>query len=680
MELNLNNGESLVIDEVARQANGAVLLRKEKAVILAVAVINTKAEIVGDFLPLTVQYIEKSYANGKIPSGFLKREGKPSEFEILTSRLIDRSLRPLFPKNFYYPIQISVFVLSSDEGCDLQVLALNAASLALYISNIPINRPINAVRIGRINDKFVINPTNTALLGESSVDLFVSGDDENIFMIEFKSMRESLSESLMIEAMECAKNHIKETSALYRNALDLHKKPSLTLADLGESSEFEAIFEKISQDFGDMIKSALTQMSKSENGTLLENLKAKIARECDFDENIVEKSLAKFKRDFIRGKILNGGIRLDGRGVNEIRKISIATNILPNAHGSALFTRGETQVLAVCTIGGENDAQSVDNLTIKGKNRFAFHYNFPSFSTGEAYPIGSVGRRELGHGNLAKRALESSLDSSEEVIRIVSEVLESNGSSSMASVCGGSLSLYAAGLKPKFLVAGIAMGLIKESENYAILTDIVGIEDYDGDMDFKVAGNENGITALQMDIKISDISVEILCEALQKARVARLSILEKMQKAKAQIVLNDNLPKSETLSVPVGKIPLIIGAGGKNIRGIIERFDVSIDIAKDSGKITIFGTNSANLADAKAFILDSISVDLNLKVGDKFEGKVKKVAHFGIFVEIKNGIDGLIHSSKLARNGLNLGDFSEGQSVSVEIVGINNDKIELELY
>lgn len=679
MELNLNNGESLVIDEVARQANGAVLLRKEKAVILAVAVIDTKAEIVGDFLPLTVQYIEKSYANGKIPSGFLKREGKPSEFEILTSRLIDRSLRPLFPKNFYYPIQISVFVLSSDEGCDLQVLALNAASLALYISNIPINRPINAVRIGRINDEFIINPTNTALCSESSVDLFVSGDDENIFMIEFKSMRESLNESLMIEAMECAKNHIKETSALYRNALDLHKKPLLTLADLGESSEFEAIFEKISQDFGDMIKSALTQMSKSENSTLLEQLKAKIVRECDFDENIVEKSLAKFKRDFIRGKILNDEIRLDGRGVNEIRKISIATNILPNAHGSALFTRGETQVLAVCTIGGENDAQSVDNLTIKGKNRFAFHYNFPSFSTGEAYPIGSVGRRELGHGNLAKRALESSLDSSKEIIRIVSEVLESNGSSSMASVCGGSLSLYAAGLKPKFLVAGIAMGLIKEGENYAILTDIAGIEDYDGDMDFKVAGNENGITALQMDIKISDISVEILCEALQKARVARLSILEKMQKAKAQIVLNDNLPKSETLSVPVGKVPLIIGAGGKNIRGIIERFDVSIDIAKDSGKITIFGTNSANLADAKAFILDSISVDLNLKVGDKFEGKVKKVAHFGIFVEIKNGIDGLIHSSKLARNGLNLGDFSEGQSVSVEIVGINNDKIELGL-
>lgn len=681
MEINLNNGESLVIDEVARQANGAVLLRKDRAVILATVVIDTKAEIVGDFLPLTVQYIEKAYANGKIPSGFLKREGKPSEFEILTSRLIDRSIRPLFPKNFYYPIQISVFVLSGDESCDLQVLALNAASIALYISNIPINRPINALRIGRIGDEFVINPTHTALLGESSVDLFVSGDDENIFMIEFKSMRESLSENDMICALNLAQNHIKETSAMYRDALDSHKKPPLECVNLNgeshESSGFDEIFAIISDDYGDAIKSALTQMSKSENSAILDLLQTQIASERGFDEVIVEKSIAKFKRKFIRAQILNEAIRLDGRGVNEIRPINIRTNILPNAHGSAIFTRGETQVLAVCTIGSENDAQIVDNLNMRGKNRFSFHYNFPSFSTGEAYPIGSVGRRELGHGNLAKRALESSLNSSDEVIRIVSEVLESNGSSSMASVCGGSLSLFAAGLKPKFLVAGIAMGLIKEGDKYAILTDIAGLEDAQGDMDFKVAGNEDGITALQMDIKISDISVEILSDALQKARVARLSILAQMEDAKAQIVLNDNLPKSESFSVPQGKIPLIIGAGGKNIKGIIERFDISIDIAKDSGKITLFGTNSANLAEAKAFILDSISVDL--KVGDRFEGKVKKVAHFGVFVEIKNGVDGLIHASKLSRNGLNLSDFSEGQSVLVEIVGINNDKIELNL-
>ena len=679
MEINLNNGESLVIDEVARQANGALLLRKEKAVILA-AVAMGNEPIEGDFVPLTVQYIEKSYANGKIPSGFIKREGKPSEFEILTSRLIDRSIRPLFPKNFHYPIQVSVFVLSADNE-DLQVLALNAASLALYISNIPITRPVNALRIGRIDDEFIINPPN---LGDSSIDLFVSGDDENIFMIEFKSTFGALAEDKMLEALNMAKNHIKETSALYANALESHIKTPLILADSQENADFSAVYEKINADYGNEIKSLLLTMAKSENSVALGQLCAKIATERDFDTISVEKSIAKIKREFIRGKILNEGIRLDGRDLGTIRPISIQTNILPNAHGSALFTRGETQVLAVCTIGSENDAQTIDNLTARGKNRFMFHYNFPSFSTGEAYPIGSVGRRELGHGNLAKRALESSLnfgdlELDEKAIRIVAEVLESNGSSSMASVCGGSLSLYAAGLSPKFLVAGIAMGLIKDGEKYAILTDIAGLEDFEGDMDFKVAGNAEGITALQMDIKISDISVEILREALQKARVARCEILGLLEDARTKIVLNDNLPKSETFSVPQAKIPLIIGQGGKNIRQIIERFDITIDIAKDSGKITLFSQNSANLESAKAYILDFISVDSSLKVGDRFNGIVKKVAHFGIFVEIKSGIDGLVHSSKLFAKNLKLSDFSEGQSVNVEIVGINNDKIELGL-
>ncbi len=679
MEINLNNGELLVIDEVARQANGALLLRKGKAVILAaVAMGNEPNE--GDFVPLTVQYIEKAYANGRIPSGFIKREGKPSEFEILTSRLIDRSIRPLFSKDFHYPIQMSVFVLSAGDE-DLQVLALNAASLALYISNIPINRPINALRIGRIDNEFVINPPN---LGESSIDLFVSGDDENIFMIEFKSNCGALSEDKMLEALNMAKNHIKETSTLYANALESHKKTPLILADSQENADFGEVFEKVSADYGNEIKNLLLTMAKSENSVALEQLKARIANERDFDTLSVEKSIAKIKRDFIRGKILNEGIRLDGRDLSEIRPISIKTNILPNAHGSALFTRGETQVLAVCTIGSENDAQSVDNLSIRGKNRFMFHYNFPSFSTGEAYPIGSVGRRELGHGNLAKRALESSLnfgdfELDEKAIRIVAEVLESNGSSSMASVCGGSLSLYAAGLNPQFLVAGIAMGLIKDGEKYAILTDIAGLEDFEGDMDFKVAGNIDGITALQMDIKISDISVEILAEALQKARVARCEILGLLEDARTKIVLNDNLPKSESFSVPQAKIPLIIGQGGKHIRQIIERFDITIDIAKDSGKITLFSQNSANLEGAKEYILDFISIDSSLKVGDRFDGVVKKVAHFGIFIEIKSGIDGLVHSSKLFAKNLKLSDFSEGQSVAVEIVGINNDKIELGL-
>ena len=690
MEIRLNNDEILVIDEVAKKANGALFLRKNKAVILATVAMGGE-KIEGDFVPLTVQYIEKSYANGKIPSGFIKREGKPSEFEILTSRLIDRSLRPLFSKHFHYPIQISVFALSAGDE-DLQVLALNAASLALYISNIPINRPVNALRIGRIDGEFIINPPN---LGDSAIDLFVAGSENNITMIEFKSNCGALGEDEMIRALNLAKSHLQSNAKMYENALKNHIKTPLwdsmdcvesgdsaeSNADSGtdsaesnvDSADFKDAFEKIARNYGAILENAIKKMG--ENNAHLDAIKRKIVAECGICEDLAQKGIAKFKREFIRNMILSQNLRVDGRKLDEIRKISIQTNILPSAHGSALFTRGETQVLAVCTIGSENDAQIVENLSAKSKKeKFLFHYNFPSFSTGEAYPIGSVGRRELGHGNLAKRALESSLNC-EETIRIVSEVLESNGSSSMASVCGGSLSLYAAGLKAQFLVAGIAMGLIKEGEKYAILTDIAGVEDFEGDMDFKVAGNSEGITALQMDIKISDVSVEILSEALQKAKVARCEILEKMQKAKEQIILNDNAPKSETISVPQAKIPLIIGQGGKNIKQIIERFDISIDIAKDSGKITLFSANSANLQGAKDYILDFVGADL--KIGDRFEGVVKKVAHFGIFVEIKNGVDGLVHSSKLV--GKKLSDFREGEGVGVEIVGINNDKIELNL-
>lgn len=686
MEIKLNNGEILVLDEVAKKANGALLLRKEKAVILATVTMGSEA-IEGDFVPLTVQYIEKSYANGKIPSGFIKREGKPSEFEILTSRLIDRSLRPLFPKHFHHPIQISVFVLSAGEE-DLQVLALNAASLALYISNIPINRVINAVRVGFVNDEFI--STKSA---ESSIDLFVAGDENNIAMIEFKSNCGALSEEKMISALEFAKAHLDKNANAYKSALGAHIKEPLFALDSANANfanaecgldstldyanaDFESAFEKIAQNYGAILENAIKTMG--ENSAILDNVKRQIIAECELCEGVVEKSIARFKREFIRNMILSQNLRVDGRKLDEIREISIKTNILPNAHGSALFTRGETQVLAICTLGAESDAQSVENLSAKGKKeKFLFHYNFPSFSTGEAYPIGSVGRRELGHGNLAKRALESSIEA-EQTIRIVSEVLESNGSSSMASVCGGSLSLFAAGLEPKFLVAGIAMGLVKEGEKYAILTDIAGVEDAEGDMDFKVAGNFEGITALQMDIKISDISMEILARALDSARLARQVILEKMERAREQIILNDNLPKSESFSVPQAKIPLIIGQGGKNIKRIIEQFEVSIDIAKDSGKITIFSVNSQNLEGAKAHILDFIA-DSAIKVGDRFNGNIKKIAHFGAFVEIKNGVDGLIHSGKFLQKNLKMTDFSENQTVMVEVVSVRNDKIELDL-
>lgn len=679
MEIELiESKEKFYIDEVAKQANGSVLYKKGKAVLLACVALDKRANIEGDFLPLTVQYLEKSYANGKFPGGYVKREGKPNEFEILTSRLIDRSIRPLFPKGFYYPVQITIFVLSVDRDLDLQVLALNAASAALYISDIPIDKALYSVRIGRIDNEFILNPTFDEM-SKSSIDLYVSGDSENIFMIEFKSAIDSLNESDLLEALKLAKNHINIHSNLYIKYLKSHIKPHLIL-ELNNITLDLAIFDFIEQNYKDRLESCLIKMSKSENIDLIDALVSEIVAKHNFDEIQVEIAISKFKRNLIRNKILNEDKRLDGRGLKDIRDISIKTNILPSTHGSTLFSRGETQVLAVCTIGSDSDMQSYEMLNIKNplKTNFLFHYNFPSFCTGEAYPIGSVTRRELGHGNLAKRALESSIKNESRAVRIVSEVLESNGSSSMASVCGGSLSMYSAGLQPLFLVAGIAMGLVKKNEKYKILTDIMGIEDYDGDMDFKVAGNANGITAMQMDIKISDISIEILKEALYQAREARLQILEKMRIAKENIILGENTPRVESFSIPLNKIPSIIGQGGKNIRNIIERFEISIDINKENGLVVVSGIKQESVSNAKDYILSCINVDIaSFNVGEKFRGNIKRIADFGIFVEIKSGVDGLIHNSRLLKNNISINDFKEGDEIGVEIVAINNDKIEL---
>lgn len=681
MEIKIqNNGECefFYLNKVAKAANGAVLYKKGKSVILATIVTDENASIEGDFLPLTVQYIEKSYANGKFPGGYIKREGKPNEFEILTSRLIDRSIRPLFPKDYRYPVQISIFVLSVDKDLDLQVLALNAASVALLVSNLPIDRTINALRIGKIDDEFIVNPT-LEQLSKSSIDLYVSGENNNIFMIEFKSKIEQLGEDELLKAVELAQNHINATSQIYLDSFKKHIKPHLKL-NLKDSSLNMDVFTHIEANYSKILESCFTNMAKSENNTILNGIIKEITLNNDFNQIEVEIAVSKFKRNFIRNKILNEEKRLDGRGLDDIRDISIETNLLPSAHGSTLFTRGQTQVLAVCTIGSDSDMQSYEMLTSKTplKNNFAFHYNFPSFSTGEAYPIGSVNRRELGHGNLAKKALESSINNENRAIRIVSEVLESNGSSSMASVCGGSLSLFSAGVEPLFLVAGIAMGLVKDGENYKILTDIMGIEDYDGDMDFKVAGNRDGITALQMDIKINDIDIKILRDALLKAKDARLSILNKMEIAKDSIILNDNMPVSQTFKIPTNKISSIIGQGGKNIKDIIERFGISIDINKENGDVRISSENKENVQKAKDFILSSIHICLDsFKVGDKFEGRIKRITDFGIFVEIKDGVDGLLHNSKLLKNNLDIRNFKEKDKINVEIVAINNDKIEL---
>ncbi len=678
MEINITNDEVFYINEIAKQTDGSVLYKKGKAVLLASVVMEKQENIEGDFLPLTVQYLEKSYANGKIPGGYIKREGKPNEFEILTSRLIDRSLRPLFPKNFCYPIQITVFVLSVDKELDLQVLALNAASSALFVSSIPIQNAVNALRIGMIDDCFIVNPSQEEM-SKSSIDLFISGEGENIFMIEFKSIIGQLSESKMLEAISLAQTHIENTSKMYIELFSPHIKPHIDININNNTNVNNEIFHYIEQ-YKLQLESCFSEMSKSENSTILSMLVQHITKESNVSQREVEIAIAKIKRDFIRNKILYEEKRLDGRRLDEIRHIEIKTNILPSAHGSALFTRGQTQVLTVCTIGGDNDMQSYETLQSKNplKQNFIFHYNFPSFSTGEAYPIGAVSRRELGHGNLAKRALESSIKDDTRAIRIVSEVLESNGSSSMASVCGGSLSLYAAGLEPSFLVAGVAMGLVKDDSNYKILTDIMGLEDYDGDMDFKVAGNKDGITALQMDIKINDISIEILEDALCRAKSARFVILDKMQVAKEQIVLNDNIPCSQVFKIPVHKIPAIIGQGGRNIRDIIDRFGVNIDINKENGDVRISAIGKECVEGAKNFILSSISIDLdNFNIGDKFQGKIKKITDFGIFVEIKECVDGLLHNSKLLKNHINIASFKEGDMINVEIAAIYNGKIEL---
>lgn len=704
MEIRIRELDEIIdLYKVAQNANGAILYKKGRAVLLACVAVDRHANIEGDFVPLTVQYIEKSYAAGKFPGGYIKREGKPNEFEILTSRLIDRSIRPLFPKGFFYPVQISVFVLSVDNALDLQVLALNAASLALYISDIPISISLNCIRIAKINDDFILNPRLDEL-AQSSIDLFVAGYGEQISMIEFKSNIDSLNEDLMMQALNLAKNKINEYSNIYEKYLNKHIKTPLEflLKNILEKDSIDAIMEMaydfIKKYYMNLAIDYLKDMAQSESSAKLEDLadiifngnknepfsksfKHYLEDKNNLDEESCKKKIMlachKIQREFMRDKILNEGIRADGRNIDEIREISIDTNLLPNAHGSALFARGQTQVLAVCTVGNNNDMQQVETLSNKQPQKFLFHYNFPSFCTGEAYPISSPTRRELGHGNLAKKALESSIRDEMRVIRIVSEVLSSNGSSSMASVCGGSISLFAAGLKPQFLIAGIAMGLIKEGEKYKILTDITGLEDYDGDMDFKVAGNENGITALQMDIKIKDISLEILQNALAAAKTARLKILALMQESMQNMQINMNLPQMEKILIKPHKIPLIIGQGGKTIRQILDNFEVSIDINKESGEISIFGSMDSILG-AKERILKITTSPLDsLKIGDKYDGVIKKITDFGMFVEIKDGIDGLIRKEKLQNAGLNLGDYAEGAKLEVVIISKDNNKIEL---
>ena len=711
-----NNLEIYDVDKVAKQAAGAVLLQIKNAVVLA-TVARDDEKVEGDFLPLTVSYIEKQYAAGKIPGGYIKRETKPGDFETLTSRIIDRSLRPLFPKGYAYPTQIVVFVLSADSEVDLQVMALNAASMALYLSDIPVDAPVCGVRVGMIDNEFVLNPTNKEL-DKSVLDLYVAGVKDELLMIEMRSIPQKndkkeisndpldalnftsnqnmneFDEELMVKAIDFAGKAILNGSKIYEDTFKDARKAKLDL-ELNPEMEDEEIAKFIDENYKDEVKFAINQMAKSERASELNKIVKKIsngemALNLDWKEEVVSTVLNKYKRKIVRSQIINENVRADGRGLKEIRPISIETNILPSAHGSCLFTRGQTQALVVATLGSENDAQVSDVLTQSEplSERFMVNYNFPGFSVGEASPLKSPGRRELGHGNLAKRALAPSVDlENAEVIRLVSEILESNGSSSMATVCGGSLALRAAGVNTYKLVAGIAMGLIFEDGKHAILSDIMGLEDHDGDMDFKVAGSLDGITALQMDIKLGGISLDVLKEALYQAKEGREHILNLMNEADLKIKVNDEiLPKTEIFTIDPSKMVDVIGQGGKTIKSLVDDYLVTIDLDRDSGEVKILGKNKNLVYEAKEKILEIVKKDnkfkglkkehkknIKFEIGEEFEGEVKSVMPFGVFISLRDGVDGLLHISNIKD------ELKEGDIVKVAVDGQKGNKISLKL-
>jgi polyribonucleotide nucleotidyltransferase len=707
--------EEYSVGKIARQASGSVLYRQGKAVMIAAVAVDRRP-VEEDFLPLTVQYIEKSYAAAKIPGGYVKRESKPSDFETLTSRIIDRSLRPLFPDGFNYPVTLSVMVVSSDPEVDLQVAALHAANAALLVSEIPIERSVACVRIGMIDGESVLHPTRTQT-GESSLDLFVTGSGDDLMMIEMRAIAteqietmeydpmgldggmemiplvsdhhetNALAEAELMEMITLATGAIKEASAMYQTEL-LPLKADDRIAVLPRTLSADEWVALIETTYADPLGAAIRSAAKSERAEGLRELADTIAADRGAAEEIeaIRAAVDVAKRSRVRAMILDEKVRADGRALDEVRPIDIETNLLPGAHGSCLFTRGQTQALVTATLGDAKGAQMYEMLQGKQtqNERFMVHYNFPGFSVGEAKHIGAPGRRELGHGNLAKRALEPVLDRDlDGSIRLVSEILESNGSSSMATVCGGSLALCAAEVEVSGLVAGVAMGLIVEGDRHAVLTDIMGLEDHDGDMDFKVTGTSVGITALQMDIKLGGLDPVILTEALTQARAARLHILGIMEEAREAIQPSGALPSIEHFTINPARIVDIIGKAGSTIREIIEKFEVAIDLDRDRGGVKVTGHDATKVTAAKAHI-EAIAgaperKQMQYKLGETYHGTVKKIVDFGLFVEMPDGYDALLHISKVAKGRINdLHDrYSEGDPIDVVVLEQKGRKVEL---
>ncbi len=678
-----NRTEEFALKQVAKQATSSLMYRLGKTLILA-SVCVEREPVSEDFLPLVVQFLEKSYAAGKIPGGFVKREGRAQDFEILTSRLIDRTLRPLFPKDYRYPTQITLMVLSHDIENDLQVSALNAASAALFLAHIAPIKSVSACRIAKMDNEFIINP-NTSLLNQSSLDLFVSGTKESLNMIEMRSLGQQLNaleEPLMLEALELAQKSLKETCTLYEEAFTPHQNELLFKESQGIIFN-ERLLDLLTNQYFDEIIKGIESSALSERENVFNEIAKKISEaHSEFSLEEIEWSLEKVKKTEIRRMIIQDKIRPDKRALEEVRPILIESDLLPMAHSSILFTRGQTQSLVVGVLGTDNDAQTHESLEHKTpiKERFMFHYNFPPFCVGEASSIGATSRRELGHGNLAKRALETSIKNKEQVIRLVSEILESNGSSSMASVCAGSLALYASGVEIYDLVAGVAMGMVSEGQDHAILSDISGLEDAEGDMDFKIAGNVEGITAMQMDTKMSGIRLEVLYQALLQAKRAREHILKIMHEAKEKIVINfSHLPTTEIFNVAPDKIVEIIGQGGRVIKEIVERFEVKIDLNKPSGEVKIMG-NKERVLKTKEFILNYLhSLDQELEqyaIDEVLEAQVKRIVDFGAFLSLPKGGEGLLRKQNMDRCQVIL---KEGDSIRCRVISFNKGKIALDL-
>ena len=656
--------------EISRQAGGAVIVNIEDTVVLATVVASKGAKPGQDFFPLTVDYIEKTYAAGKIPGSFFKREGRPSELETLTSRLIDRPIRPLFPEGFYNEVHVVIHVLSLNPEVDADIAAMIGTSAALAISGIPFNGPIGAARVGYINGEYVLNPGQTARK-DSIMELVVAGTESAVLMVE--SEAQQLSEEIMLGAVVFG----HEQGSIAINAIhELVRDAGKPVWDWKAPAKDEDLIAKVSAIADDKLRAAYQIRNKQARTQACREayavVKVDLAEQgVAFDPVKVESMLFDIEARIVRSQILAGEPRIDGRDTRTVRPIEIRNSVLPRTHGSALFTRGETQALVITTLGTERDAQRIDALAGEYEDRFMLHYNMPPFATGEVGRMGSTKRREIGHGRLAKRALIAVLPSKEEfpyTMRVVSEVTESNGSSSMASVCGGCLSLMDAGVPMKAHVAGIAMGLIKEENRFAVLTDILGDEDHLGDMDFKVAGTTNGITALQMDIKIQGITKEIMQVALAQAKEARMHILGKMQEAmsEAKTEVSNFAPRLFTMKINPDKIRDVIGKGGSVIRALTEETGTQINIDED-GTITIASSDPEKAEMAKKRI-EQITAEV--EIGKVYEGPITKILDFGALVNLLPGKDGLLHISQIAHERVEkVTDYlKEGQIVKVKVM------------